>query len=102
MKSLASFASLIALGMLAGAILITTTAGPQMQLDQANGLASGAAGFDFRSLLLGLVLGLFLANLARVPWAELPRRVITWLLGHERNFFYGSVAAVLVVILFYY
>jgi hypothetical protein len=43
-----------------------------------------------------------LSWLARVSWAELPRRVIGWLWANERNFYRGALATLLLGILIFY
>lgn len=101
MRSIASFASLLALGLLVGAVLMMATSGSGESGALANGV-DGTGGVDFRSLLIGLVLGLMLSNLSRVPWADFPRRVVAWVLSYEHNFFYFGIATVLIIILIFY
>ena len=67
----------------------------------ANGI-DGTGGLEFRSLLIGLVLGLMLSNLSRVPWADFPRRIVAWVLSYEHNFFHAGVATVLLIVLIFY
>lgn len=50
----------------------------------------GASAIDPRSLALGLVLGIMGRSLVRIPWLQLPRLLVSWLLD-QRNFF-GRVA----------
>ncbi len=101
MRSIASFASLLALGLLVGAVLTMASNGSGESSALANGV-DGTGGLEFRSLLIGLLLGLMLSNLSRVPWAEFPRRIVAWVLSYEHNFFYAGVATVLVIILIFY
>lgn len=101
MRSIASFASLLALGLLAGGILTMATGGSSTPGVLANGV-DGTGGLEFRSLLIGLLLGLGLSNLARVPWADFPRRFVAWVLSYEHNFFYAGVAVFLLIILIFY
>ena len=57
--------------------------------------------FDFPSLLLGLALGLTLATLARVGWAEIPRRFANWLATNAWNFAllgFGIVCTAVIVL----
>lgn len=101
MRSIASFASLLALGLLAGGVLTLTSQDTGNSQALANGI-DGTGGLEFRSLLIGLVLGLGLSSLARVPWADFPRRLVAWVLSYEHNFFYAGVATLLLVVLIFY
>jgi len=65
-------------------------------------LQSAVNGLQFNSLLLGLVLGLTLGTLGRLNWADVPRRVVTWFLVRERQFFYYSLIALCAGVLLYY
>lgn len=54
------------------------------------------------SMLAGVALGLSLNTLRRVPWFELPRRMLRWLELNERNIYrLGIAAACLGVLVFY-
>ena len=101
MRSIAAFASLLALGLLAGGVLTMATHQSAAPDVLANGV-DGTGGLDFRSLLIGLLFGLMLSNLARLPWAEFPRRFVAWLISHEHNLYYAMVASVLVAVLIFY
>lgn len=100
MRSLTSFASLLALGLLVGGGLTLTTGEPGASA-LSNGV-DGTGGFDFRSLLIGLLLGVLLSNLSRVSWTELPRRFIAWLLNNEHNVYYVAAAAIFIAVLVFY
>lgn len=71
MRPVLSFVSLMAIGLItASAIaLIGSTLTP---LSASN----SAPLLDYRSLSIGLVIGLMLSSLARLSWAEMPRRVL--------------------------
>ncbi len=97
MKPVLSFVSLMAIGLiaasaiaLAGATLLRVPAGDATPL------------LDYRSLSIGLVIGLMLSWLARLSWAEMPRRILNWLWSNERNFYRAGLAMVLVGILVFY
>lgn len=65
-------------------------------------VAKSPGGIDPRSLALGFVLGMIGRSLIRVPWLQLPRLFVSWLLD-QRNFF-GRVALCCVfgaVLIFY-
>lgn len=100
MKSLASFASLLAIGLLVGGFIMLITTHPEVQGVKRG--APGASWLDFRSMLIGLLLGLMLSNLSRVPWADLPRLIVSWVLSHSHRFEYATVATILVAIIIFY
>lgn len=56
----------------------------------------------FESLVLGVVLGILVSAFARYGWGDIPRRIVTWILIRERQFFYYAlIAGCLGVLLFY-
>ena len=101
MRSVAAFASLLALGLLAGGVLVMLASPPTNSATPASGVA-GPGGLEFRSLLIGLLIGLILSNLTRVPWADLPRRAVVWVVDHETNLYRGALALLFVGILIFY
>lgn len=102
MRSAIGFLSLLAFGFLAAGVLtvVGTAPLPNLSIDQI--LSADQSGVHLGSLLLGLVLGLVLSALARVSWAELPRRFVGWLLAYERSFYRLALAAIFVGILVFY
>lgn len=104
MRSAFGFLSLLAFGFLAAGVLtvVGTGSGPLSGVSP-EGLMEGATReVHLGSLLLGLVLGLVLSALARVSWAELPRRFIGWLLMNERNFYRLAWAGLFIGVLLFY
>ena len=101
MRSIAAFASLLALGLLAGGVLTMAARAPVATDGMAHGSA-GVTGLDYRSMLIGLLLGLLLSNLSRVAWTDLPRRAVVWVLDNERNLLRGAMAAMFVGVLIFY
>jgi hypothetical protein len=63
--------------------------------------ARSAAGIDYVSFGIGLALGLTLAEIARLSWSDMPRRVIAWLIDHRRNAKYCAYACVWLAVLIY-
>lgn len=54
------------------------------------------------SMLVGMMLGVAMAVMARVSWLDMPRRFARWLVANERNFYrVGMAAACLMVLIFY-
>jgi hypothetical protein len=103
MRSAISFLSLVAFGFLAAGVLTVVGSGPDAGLPFASlSLGADHGGVQLGSLLLGLVLGIVLSALARVSWAELPRRFVVWLLQYERSFYRLALAGVLIGVLVFY
>jgi hypothetical protein len=104
MRSAISFLSLLAFGFLAAGVL--TVIGTDTASDAAFPLGASLwaeqGGIHLGSLLLGLVLGIVLSALARVSWAELPRRFVGWLLHYERSFYRVALVAILIGVLVFY
>jgi hypothetical protein len=101
MKSVLGFFSLLAFGFLAAGVL-AVIGSSEMSRAPFQGIGNGEMTIDLGSLLLGLAAGLLLSALARVSWAELPGRTVTWLLANERNFARLAWAVLFGVILLFY
>jgi hypothetical protein len=101
MRSVVSFISMLAFGVLAaGALMI---GGSGTMPSKAAALPAGdAITLDPASLLIGIMVGVVLGALGRFSWAELPRRVVTWLVANERNFYRFAWASILLAILIFY
>jgi len=101
MKSVLGFFSLLAFGVLAAGVLAVVASGSLPRLPFGEGTGEGL-NIDLGSLLVGLAAGLLLSALARISWAELPRRTVSWLLANERNFARLAWGFLFVVILLFY
>ena len=108
LRNLFSFFSMLALGVMAAAGLaalipwISGHAGTGASVNAGAGAASSGHGLHFESLLLGLSLGLFLGVIGRYHWADIPRRIVTWFLIRERQFFYYTLVAGCIAVLVFY
>lgn len=107
MKSILGFFSLLAFGFLAAGIVavVATSSGTQLHFAPpgAEGLRlDDKLGLDLPSLLIGLAAGIVLSALARISWAELPGRAVSWLLTNERNFVRLAWVAIFAGILLFY
>lgn len=102
MRVMFGFLSLLALGLMVAVAI--SLAGKGMSPGQAGLDARFGGGFhlEYPSLLLGLALGIVLATLARLSWAEMPRRLALWLMANERNFYRGAMAAMFLGVLMFY
>jgi len=107
MKSILGFFSLLAFGFLAAGVLavVATSSGSQLPFAMPTGEGfklNDKIGLDLPSLLIGLASGVLLSALARISWAELPRRSVMWLLANERNFVRLAWVAIFAGILLFY
>jgi hypothetical protein len=100
LRNLFSFFSMLALGVMLAAGVAALM--PWFAGRPLSGAHGGPGGLHFESLLLGLTLGLGFGVLARYHWADVPRRLITWFLIRERQFFYYSLIAGCIVVLLFY
>lgn len=100
-RSMLSFLTMLAFGvMTAGAIVVI---GPWLS-GRASGSSVGPLSptLHLESLLLGVVLGITLAFVGRIDWAEVPRRLVLWALVRERKLFYYTLIAGAAAILLFY
>lgn len=101
MRQSLSFLSLIAVAVLAAGMVGVIGLGPIDPHTSANATA-GTFTLDYRSLLLGTILGVALSTLLRLSWAELPRRAISWFYTNERRLIRCGYAAILLGVLLFY
>jgi hypothetical protein len=106
MRSVLGFFSLLAFGFLAAGIIVVVSTSPgtlSVSRLPANLMSrEGLEQLDLTSLLLGLAAGILLTTIARISWAELPRRTVNWLMANERNFARMAWAALFVGVLLFY
>jgi hypothetical protein len=100
LRPILSFFSVLAFGAMSAAALIAMM--PWLSGHAPEGLRSFANGLQFESLVVGLFLGLMLGTLGRYNWADIPRRMVTWFLVRERQFFYYTLIVLCAVVLFFY
>lgn len=100
MRSLFQFFSMLAAGVLTLGLIAVML--PWVQGRAAPGALAPAPALHLESAVLGLMLGLAFGVLARYHWADIPRRVVTWFLVRERQFFYYALIAGCVGVLIFY
>ena len=100
MRSVLSFFSVLAIGAITAAAMMALL--PSLSGRAPAGLLSAAGGLQLESLMLGLFLGLTLGTLGRYNWTDIPRRVVTWFLVRERQFFYYMLIAICAGVLLFY
>ena len=101
MRRIFGFFSLVALAVLAAGALGVAGLGP-LSGDLSTKASAQNFAFEYRSFLLGTVFGVVLASIGRWPWAEMPRRAITWVVQNERRIIRCGYAAMFVAVLLYY
>lgn len=95
MRSVSGFVSMVSLGAIAGAVVVTLASGPMGKVFLGEATASMVR-IDYASFVLGIVTGVLIGGMAQMQWAEVPRRLATWLIQNRVNFMYFAVAIVLV------
>ena len=100
MRAVLSFFSVLAFGAMSAAVLIAVL--PWVSGHAPDSVKALTDGLQFNSVMLGLVFGLMLGSLGRYNWSDIPRRVVTWFLIRERQFFYYALIAICAGVLFYY
>ena len=100
MRNFLTFFSMLAFGVLTAAAIVAIL--PWLSGRTPTGTVIGGTRLQFDSLLLGMVLGLILGTLGRYNWADIPRRMVTWLLIRERQFFYYLLIGGCIGVLVFY
>ncbi len=99
MRAVLGFFSMLALGLMIAAIVVFTATGG------VNGPGRfGAAGgyLDYMSVVIGLGVGLVIAVLGQISWAELPHRALQWVIAHGRRLRLLAWGALFVTVLLYF
>jgi hypothetical protein len=101
MRSVLSFFSMLALGLMIAAVIMVAPSG--------NGTITNIAGFefaeptlDYRSVVAGLGIGLLIAVIAQISWREAGRRFGGWMGSQARRLWLVGWAALFVAVLFYF
>ena len=100
MRNVLTFFSMLAFGVMTAAAILAIM--PWLSGRLPADTLAGKSGMQLESLMLGVVLGLFLGTLGRYHWADIPRRVVTWCLIRERQFFYYALIGGCIAILLFY
>ena len=101
MRRFLGFLSLVALAILAAGAVGVAGLGPLSGETSAQASAGNFV-FEYRSFLLGTVLGVALSSIGRLPWADMPRRAIGWVFANERKMIRCGYAAMLLAVLLFY
>jgi hypothetical protein len=100
MRSVLSFFSMLALGLMIAAVIMVAPSG--------NG-ATSIAGFelsgttlDYRSVVAGLGIGLVIALISQISWREIGRRLGGWLASQAQRLLLIAWAGLFIAVLFYF
>lgn len=100
MRSVLNFVSMLALGLMVAAVIVVAPAGTGST--SVAGFEIGGPTLDYRSAVAGLGIGLLIAIVSQISWADAARRVGTWSAGQARRLWLIGWAAVFALILFYF
>ncbi|MBC7833407.1 MAG: hypothetical protein H7Y62_15455 [Hyphomicrobium sp.] len=96
MRSVLSFFSMLALGLMIAAVIMVAPSGTSTVTN------IGGPALDYRSVVAGLGIGLLIAIIGQISWREAARRFGGWLGGQARRLWLVGWAAVFVAVLFYF
>jgi hypothetical protein len=99
MRAVLGFFSMLALGLLIAAILVIGATGVMQNSAQLPG--SGTL-LDYVSVVIGLGMGVVIAVLGQISWAELPRRAARWIMSNAYRLRLLAWAALFVGVLIYF
>ncbi len=102
MRSVLSFFSMLALGLMIAAVFMVAPSGNGTVTNIAGFEFGGAPALDYRSVVAGLGIGLFIAVLGTISWREAVRRFGGWMGSQARRLWLVGWAAVFVAVLFYF
>lgn len=99
MRAVLGFFSMLALGLMVAAIVVmgvtNGTNGPAQ-------LPVSGPYLDYLSVVIGLGVGLVIAVLGQISWAELPRRAAAWIVARGRRLRLIAWGALFVAVLLYF
>jgi hypothetical protein len=102
LRSTFSFLSLLAAGIFAAAIIVMLPPALLPFATVGEGGKAAIGDLQFASVVVGVALGLALGTMSRYPWADVPRRLVSWVLIRERQLFWAALLVAGLVILFLY
>lgn len=100
MRSVLSFFSMLALGLMIAAGIVVAPAGTGTT--SIAGFELGSPTLDYRSVIAGLGIGLFIALIAQISWSQVARCLGDWTAGQARRLWLVGWAAVFIAVLFYF
>ena len=101
MRSVLSFFSMLALGLMIAAVFLVAPSGTGT-ITNIGGFEFGAPALDYRSVVAGLGIGLVIAVIGQISWSNVARRSGVWIGSQARRLWLVGWAAVFVAVLFYF
>jgi hypothetical protein len=100
MRSVLSFFSMLALGLMIAAVFVVAPGTPTTT--DVGGFQIEGTTLDYRSVIAGLGIGLLIAIIGQISWTEAARRCGSWLAGHAMRLWLIAWACVFAAVLFYF
>ena len=100
LRAVLTFFSTLAIAVMSAAAIVAIL--PWLSGRTAGATLGKESGLQFESLILGVLLGISVGALARFEWGDIPRRMITWALIRERQFFYYALIGGCIAVLLFY
>ena len=100
LRSVLTFFSSLAIAVMSAAALVAIL--PWLSGQTPGASLGGPANLQFESLVLGVVIGIMVGWASRFQWGDIPRRMITWVLVRERQFFYYALIGGCIAVLLFY
>lgn len=83
------------------ALILSASSSPRAAHVVTDMSGRSAAGIDYISFAIGLASGLALAEIARLSWSDMPRRLIGWLVAKRHGMKYFAYGCVWLTVLIY-
>jgi len=99
MRSVLSFFSMLALGLMIAAVFVVAPGTPTTNV---GGFELEGPALDYRSVIAGLGIGLVIAIIGHISWSEAARRCGAWLVSHAKRLWLIGWACVFAAVLFYF
>ena len=104
MRSVLSFISFLALGLIVAAVFMSAPGGSTNSADLGRLLDDfdwHAPALDYRSVVAGLAIGVVVASIAQISWGEVARRVAAWVVSQAHRLLLLSIAAALLGVIIF-
>lgn len=99
MRAVLGFFSMLALGvMIAGGLMFGATNG----IGNVGRFAAPGPLLDYLSVVIGLGIGVVIVVMSQIRWAELPHRVVHWVIEHARKLKLFAWGAFFIAVLIYF
>ena len=100
MRSVLSFFSMLALGLMIAAVILVAPSGNGAT--SIAGFELSGPTFDYRSVVAGLGIGLVIALISQISWREVGQRVGGWLADQAQRLWLIAWAGLFIAVLFYF